>query len=208
MHSPCTSSAAQVPQLEKFFNAQIELCGSLNRPLLLQSDCDKGVHNTYLKVLRFLGVEVVTRIQYHNLMLCYLAQYEVDKWDRSVTNSHFTTVRSLLPIFFANCRPNVLRAVTRWVKAAKRESVIKNQIKSFKILSYRVFSAATGMLTVSETIVAFGFMKYILSQEKLSVDRVKTLSKSSTYEENELKQMIKSCTVFLIAETLNRVYMS
>lgn len=132
MHSVCTSCDAQVPELKKFFNAQYSICESYHRPLFLQSDCDKGIPAAFLEALAFENAGVVTRIQYHNLTLAFLAQYEVDNWDRSITQSHFTTMRSLLPCFFGNCRPHVQRAVSRWIKADKRPACIKNQLHTFK----------------------------------------------------------------------------
>ena len=132
-----------------------------------------------------------------NLMLCFLAQYEVDKWKKSITSSHFVSVRSLLPCFFANCRPHVLRAVSRWIKASKRSSTIRNQLVAFKQLSYRLMSCGTGMLTISETIVAFGLIKYILSREHVTGNRLGLLSKSANYNDHELKNVGESGTAFV-----------
>ncbi len=106
-------------------------------------------------------------------------------------------VRSLIPCFFANCRPHVIRAACRWIKASKRQAAIRNQLKAFMRLTYRLFSSGSGMLSVCETVVALGFVKYIVSQQKLNVDRVQILSKASSCNRSQVEEITRSCTSFL-----------
>jgi hypothetical protein len=112
--------------LKTIFDGQHEVCDSYQTPMVVKTDCVKGLTAVIFMAFAEEGKSIITRITYNNLMVVMLCYADTQNWETGATNRVMSTLRMILPLKHSLCRPHVIRAVRERMVSSKNEKEVKD----------------------------------------------------------------------------------
>jgi hypothetical protein len=162
-HSPQCATKDLSMWLKQFFDAQDLLCSEKHRPLVVKSDCAKGLCAVVMNSLAFEGKTPITRVVYNNLMLVVLGYAESQGWEKAIVSSVMDRVLGLIPAFHHLCRPHIIRAVRMYVISKERPTRINALSTHHEALLLSLFRHGTCTSTLCEYLVGLALVCYYLT---------------------------------------------
>jgi hypothetical protein len=167
IHTPLTKSDVLGEWLSTFFDGQKHLCDAYHRPMVIKSDCAKGLCAAIMMSLAFDGRELVTRITYNNLIMIVLGYAESVCWDEAMMMDMVSLVLTIIPTFHHLCRPHVIKAVRLYVNSSDRDESVRAMKEHYEALLLTLFRHATCTITYCESIVQMALLVRIFRKPRI-----------------------------------------
>lgn len=175
-HMTETTTPRISSMLERFFHAQWLVCKDFVMPLVVKSDCAKGLCAAVFMALTLEGAPVATRITYNNFMLVVLAYCAACDWQEGMLGGVLAWVLTVIPCLYSLCRPHAIRAAYHWINDKKRCTTVCHNRRVFKDLVVNWLRHCTCTISLSESIVNAALVIYSIESERILVDKSAVLS--------------------------------
>lgn len=161
-HLTDTTTNDMADFLKRFFHAQWLVCKAFACPLVMKTDCAKGLCAAVFMALTQDGNTVATRVMYNNCMLIVLAYCATLQWDATRLEGVLAFVLTMIPCF---------RAGWNWINDKKRCPTVTNNRHLFKDLVVDWLRQCTCTISLSEAIVNVALIIYSLEVETIEVTK-------------------------------------